>query len=103
MKHYKFSLLSFICSDICIIGLIIFNYYLAQAYLSTTGKTRALFLQELIWLHIKFYFIPFAIAALIFSIRSYQRKEIKWLSYASSLWFLIAAATFFIRLWRFMI
>jgi len=104
MKKNKYALLSIILSGICIIGLLIFNYNLAQVYLSSDGKTQALFgINEFMRLYIKFYFIPFVIGSLIFTIRSFQKKEIKSLKYASVICFLIVVATFFIRFWRFMI
>ena len=65
-------------NGVCIIGLLVFNYKLAQIYLSSTGKTRALFgLTELARLDGKSYLIPFIISAILFAAIEARKKETK--------------------------
>lgn len=104
MKGFKYSILSLVSSSICIVGLLVFNYNLLLTYLSSSGKTRALFgIIELSRIHIKFYFIPFALISIVLGVLSVSRKENKSLVIVSIIGCLIAVVSFFIRFWRFMI
>lgn len=104
MKDSKFSILSLVSSSICIVGLLIFNYNLSLIYLSSSGKTQALFgIIELSRLHIKLYFIPVALISVILGILAMRKKETKWLAMVSIVGCIIAIVFFFIRLWTFMI
>jgi hypothetical protein len=104
MEGVRYSILSLVLSSICIAGLIIFNYNLSATYLSSSGKTQALFgIIELSRLHIKLYFIPLALLSIILAILAIRKKEAKWLSIVSIICCLITIVTFFILLWTFMI
>jgi hypothetical protein len=104
MKGIKYSILSLISSNLCIVGLLIHNYNLSLAYLSSGGKTRALFgIIELSRLHIKLYFIPFAFLSIGFGVLAVKKKENKVWAAVSIIACLIAIVSFFIRYWRFMI
>jgi len=104
MKGFTYSVLSLVSSSICIVGLLIHNYNLSLAYLSSGGKTRALFgIIELSRIHIKLYFIPFALISIVLGILAVRRKENKSLVIVSIIGCLIAVGSFFIRYWRFII
>jgi hypothetical protein len=104
MKGIKYSILSLGSSSLCIVGLIIHNYNLSLAYLSSGGKDRAFFgLTELFRLHIKLYFIPFVLLAIVFGILAGKKTEKKTWVVACILAFMLAFVSFFIRYWRFMI
>ncbi len=104
MKGYKYSILSLVLSCICIVGLLIFNYNLSLTYLSSNGKTRALFgITQLTQIHIKLYFIPFALISIILGFLAVRKKETKGLVVFSIIGCIIAVVFFFIRLWTFMI
>lgn len=104
MKGSKHSILSLVSSSICIVGLLIYDYKLSLTYLSSSGKTRALFgIIELSRLHIKLYFIPFAILSIVFVVLAVKKKEKKGWVVACMIVCLLAIVSFFIRSWRFMI
>lgn len=104
MKGFKNSILSLVSSSICIVGLLINDYNLSVIYLSSDGKTRALFgLTELFRLHIKFYFIPFVLLSIVFGALAVRKNEKKTWVVACIIALVIAIVSFFIRSWRFMI
>lgn len=104
MKGSKYSILSMLSSIICFAGLLIHDYNLSLIYLSSDGKTRALFgIIELTRLHIKLYFIPFALLSIVFAVLAVKKKEKKGRVVVSMVCCLIAIISFFVRYWRFMI
>ena len=104
MKGFKNSVLSLVSSSICMVGLLIFNYNLSLTYLSSGGKTRALFgIIELSRIHIKLYFIPFALLSIVFGVLAVKKNGKKIWAVVSVIGCLIAIVPFFIRYWRFMI
>lgn len=104
MKHFKYSILSVVSSSICMVGIFIFNYNLSLTYLSSGGKTRALFgIIELSRIHIKLYFIPFALLSIVLGLLAVKKREKEIWAVLSVIGCLIAIVFFFIRYWRFMI
>lgn len=104
MKGSKYSLLSIFASSICIIGLLIHNYNLAETYLTSDGKTKALFgIIELSRLHIKLYYIPLALLCIIFLVFARKEKENLTLFICSFTFLLIAVFCFFYPFWLLMV
>jgi hypothetical protein len=104
VRKYKFAAASLIISIGNIVYLIVLNYKLAQQYLASSGKTRALFgLNELGWLEYKFYLAPFLIISLILWIVSFRKKEWKQLSIVAAILSIVSILLLLIRFWRWMV
>jgi len=104
MKKNKFSVLSIILSITCIIAVIIVNLKIANQYLLSDGKTKALFgLIELTTFYYQYYFVILGILSLILGLLGIKKKELK-LIYLIALSLSVLSIIFvFIRLWRLMI
>ena len=80
MKKYKFSVLSTILSTVCIIAVIIVNQKIANQYLLSDGKTRALFgIIEISQFSYKYYFSILGLLSLIVVLFAFKEKEKKYL------------------------
>ena len=83
MKN-RLSIISFLLSFTSIAVAVFTNYKIALRYLSSDGKTRALFgLVEYLSFGYRYYFIVPGIAALVIGIMAVRRKELKRLAVAA--------------------
>jgi len=104
MKKNKFSILSIILSITCVIAVIIVNLKIANQYLLSDGKTKALFgLKELTTFFYQYYFVILGIISLIFGLIGIKKKELKSLYIIALSLSVLSIIFVFIRLWRLMI
>lgn len=101
MKKYQISIL---IGLICICGIILQNYRLAEMFNKSSGKNRALFgIIELTQLHIKIYLGIVLIVALTFGIFAIRKTENRQFSIFSIALSLIGIILLFIRIWMIMV
>ncbi len=104
MKKNKFSILSIILSITCVIAVIIVNLKIANQYLLSDEKTKALFgLKELTTFFYQYYFVILGIISLIFGLIGTKKKELKSLYIIALSLSVLSIIFVFIRLWRLMI
>lgn len=104
MKKNKFSVLSIILSIACVIAVIIVNLKIANQYLLSDGKTKALFgLIELTTFFYQYYFVALGIISLIFGLIAIKKKELKLLYQTALFLSILSIISVFIKLWKLMI
>lgn len=104
MIKSRFSILSIILSAICILIVFLIDFKIGRQYLSSSGKTQALFgIVEILSFSYKYYFIVVALSSIIFSIIGNRKREnprINWLAFGLSV---VSLIIIFIPVWRVMI
>ncbi len=104
MKKYRFSALSIILSIICMIAVIVVNQKIAELYLLSDGKTRALFgIIENVQFYYKYYFSILGLSSLIFGLMAVRKKEMKLTIQIVIFLSIISNISVFIQLWKLMI
>lgn len=104
MKKYKFSVLSIILSTVCIIAVIIVNQKIANQYILSDGKTRALFgIIEITQFSYKYYFSILGLLSLIVGLLAIKEKEMKILFQIATFLSILSNISVFIQLWKVMI
>ncbi len=104
MKKYRFSALSIILSIVCMIAVIVVNQKIAELYLLSDGKTRALFgIIENVQFYYKYYFSILGLSSLIFGLMAVRKKEMKLTIQIVIFLSIISNISVFIQLWKLMI
>lgn len=103
--HSKiFSLISVILSGLCIAIIIKINTDIAQRYLQSDGKTRAVFgITETLNFYYQYYFVGLSFLALILAIIGTKRKEYRFINRIAYVIGLLSLILIFERVWRLMI
>lgn len=104
MIKNKFSVLSIILSIACVIAVIIVNLKIANQYLLSDGKTKAMFgLIEITAFLYQYYFVALGIISLIFGLIAIKKKELKLLYQTALFLSILSIISVFIKLWKLMI
>lgn len=100
----RFSCISIIFSALCVILTIKINHDIALRYLSSDGKTKALFgITETLVFYYQYYFIGLSLIALILAIIGTKRKENRLLNRFAYTIGLFSLIIIFLRIWKLMI
>ena len=100
MKFYKLSITSLIFNVGTIIGLVIVNREIALRYISSDGKTKALFSLVEYSFSYKYYFIISGTFSLILAIFAIKKQEAKWLAFTVLILSLFSIVLVFIEFWK---
>jgi hypothetical protein len=100
---YKLLIAPLIFSTGSIVALLIINHDISLRYLSSDGKTRALFGLIEIQFSYKYYFLVFAISSFILAALAIRKKEIRWIATVAIVLSFSSIVLVFIRLWKFMV
>ena len=104
MKNNKFSAFSILISVICMIIIIWINFKIADKYLESEGKTKALFgIIEFTNFYYKYYFASLSLLALIFSIISSKKNENKLTIKIAYVLCLLSFISIFVEFWKLII
>ena len=100
----KYSLISVILSGLCIAIIIKINTDIAQRYLQSDDKTRALFgITETLVFYYQYHFAELSMIAMILSIIGTKRKENRLVNRLAYVIGLLSLIIIFARVWRLMI
>src|SRR5665648_12875 len=102
MKKNLLSKISIFLSFINVLIVLNINYDIAIRYLSSTGKSRALFLAELTF-NYKFYFLLISLISLILCVFSLRKKEHSVMVTFAFVIGVLSIIVISVRIWRFMI
>lgn len=101
MKKAPYSILAILLAGGCITGLLWLNHRLAEIYLESGRKTKALFgIVELSRLHYKLFLLPLIILSAFFCYKASERNENKWLFRISVALIIIGIIIFPLSLWK---
>lgn len=104
MNKYKLSITSIVVSVACIVAEIITNYNISIRYLSSDGKTRALFgVIEATNFYYKYYFIVVGMFSLVLGLLAIKKKEKLLVIQLALVLSILAIISIFIQLWKLMI
>jgi hypothetical protein len=103
MKKSVLSKISILLSLVCIIVIIKINHDIALVYISSDGKTQALFGLVEISFYYKYYFILLSLISLIFAITGFKKREKKLINRIAFLIGLLSLIFIFLEIWRLMI
>ena len=100
----KYSISSIGLSIICLIMTIQINHNIAQRYLSSDGKTQALFgIIETFNFYYQYYFVVLSSISLIFAILGTRKKENRLPNRLAYIIGFLSLIFIFTRIWRLMI
>jgi len=104
LKKDKYSKISIAFSILCLIVIIKINHDIASRYLSSDGKTKALFgITEILCFYYQYYFVILSLTAFVFAIFGSKRKENRLINQIAYLLGLFSMIIIFLRIWRIMI
>jgi len=99
-----YSLISLILSGLCIAIIIKINTDIAQRYLQSDSKTKALFwITETLVFYYQYYFVGLSLIALILAIIGTKKKENRLENRLAYIFGLLSLIILFVRVWRLMI
>jgi hypothetical protein len=99
-----YSLISVILSGLCIAIIIKINTDIAQRYLQSDGKTKALFgITETLVFYYQYYFVGLSLIALILAIIGTKRKENRLVNRLAYIIGILSLIIIFVSVWRLMI
>lgn len=104
MNKYKLSITSIFISIACFVAVVITNYNISIRYLSSDGKTRALFgVIEATNFYYKYYFILLGMFSLVLGLLAIKKKEKLLAILLAFVLSILAIISIFIQLWKLMI
>jgi hypothetical protein len=104
MKKPIFSIISILLSFANLIVIFKINHEIAVRFLTSDGKTRALFgIVEIAQFTYKYYFIALSVLSILFIVYAIRIREIKTFNQIAIVLSLLSAASIFIPFWKLMI
>jgi hypothetical protein len=104
MKRSILSTISIVSSTICIVAVFKIYHDILVQYLSSDGKTKALFgIIEITQFSYKYYFLSLIFLSILFAILAILKKEKRSLIILAFILSSLSIISIFVDLWRFMI
>ena len=104
MKNARLSIISIVLSIVCLIVIMKINLDIAIRYLSSDGKTKALFgIIEITNFYYKYYFIILSLIAITIAIIASTRREKRSMNRIAYFIGILSLTLIFVQLWRIMI
>ena len=104
MNKYKLSVTSIFIGIACIVAVVITNYNISIRYLTSDGKTQALFgVIEATNFYYKYYFIIIGLFSLVLGLLAIKKKEKLLAIQLALVLSILAIISIFVQLWKLMI
>ncbi len=103
-NNKRYSSISVIFSALGIISTIKINYDIALRYLSSDGKTQALFgITEILYFYYQYFIVVLSLTAIIFAVIGTKKNENRLTNRVAYLLGVMSIILIFTRIWRLMI